>query len=158
MWKCIMYVCWYILLMSRSIKAFPKWKYTVCHIHEAQQYHHCGVQNLQHGNLIHSFTRVVITPTKPHQRCPWTAENNVTMISPVDLLLACLKLGKRDFWALTCVFGARVCTVKSKGNTDGSRVKLAAAVKKQTKKTVHFDNHKAAACIALSHCHHQEQD
>lgn len=40
--------------------------------------------------------------------------------------------GKWDFWAPPCVFGARVCTVKSKGNTDGSRVKLAAAVKKQS--------------------------
>lgn len=51
------------------------------------------------------------------------------MISPVDLLLAFLKLGKWDFWAPACGFGARVCTVKSKGNTDGGRVKLTAAVK-----------------------------
>lgn len=53
----------------------------------------------------------------------------MTQISPVDLRPASLRLGKWDFWALACVFGASVCTVKSKGNTDGSRVKLTAAVK-----------------------------
>ena len=36
---------------------------------------------------------------------------------------------------------------KSKGDTDGSRVNLTAAVKKKTT-VVHFDYHKAAVCKA----------
>ena len=52
------------------------------------------------------------------------------------------------FWALVFVFGAKV-SKKSKGDTDGSGVKLTAAVKKINKKiAVQFDYHKAAACIA----------
>lgn len=46
-------------------------------------------------------------------------KNDVTMISPVDFLLACLKLREWDFWALPCAFGAKVSSVKSKGNTAG---------------------------------------
>lgn len=51
------------------------------------------------------------------------------------------------FWALAFVFGAKV-SKKSKGDTDGSGVKLTAAVKKKKKKAVQFDYHKAAARIA----------
>lgn len=38
------------------------------------------------------------------------------------------------FWALAFVFGAKV-SKKSKGDTDGSGVKLTAAVKKKKKKS-----------------------
>lgn len=54
--------------------------------------------------------------------------------------LACFEAGEKwaggglFFWALAFVFGAKV-SKKSKGDTDGSGVKLTAAVKKKKKKS-----------------------